>query len=225
MAKYDDMSFGRAFAAARREKGKGKTFTWKGKSYSTNRADDAPSSNSRSSSEDSFVARNRQAIERAEAERAPAVRPRARPTERPKVRPRARDNATSPTSTNASSPRVTTTALEPAVPGRSGRTSRPPEGPRASGRRNLANVTLADWAKMSPAERKELGLPNNRGAARRMLEGESNSTSNRRSRPGGSAARGMSKGGMVKKAGYAKGGMIKANCGASMKPTQKGTKE
>jgi hypothetical protein len=35
MAKYDDMSFSKAFAAARKEMGKGKTFTWKGKSYST----------------------------------------------------------------------------------------------------------------------------------------------------------------------------------------------
>jgi hypothetical protein len=34
----------------------------------------------------------------------------------------------------------------------------------------------------------------------------------------------MAMGGMVK-SGYAKGGMIKANCGASMKPTQKGTKK
>jgi hypothetical protein len=33
----------------------------------------------------------------------------------------------------------------------------------------------------------------------------------------------MAQGGMVKKSGYAKGGMVKANCGASMKPTQKGT--
>lgn len=31
-------------------------------------------------------------------------------------------------------------------------------------------------------------------------------------------------GGMTKKMGYAKGGMVKANCGASMKPTQKGKK-
>ena len=216
MAKYDDMSFGRAFAAARREKGKGKTFTWKGKSYSTNRADDAPSSGSRGSSgssEDSFVARNRRAIERAEAERAPAVRPRARPTEEPKVRPRARPTDKAPTSTNASSPRVTTTALEPAAQG------------RASTPRNLANVTIEDWVKMSPAERRQLGLPNNRAAARRMLEGQSNSTSNRGRRPGGAAARGMAKGGMVKKSGYAKGGVVKANCGASMKPTQKGTKK
>jgi hypothetical protein len=36
MAKYDDMSFGKAFAAARKEMGAGETFTWKGKSYTTN---------------------------------------------------------------------------------------------------------------------------------------------------------------------------------------------
>lgn len=35
----------------------------------------------------------------------------------------------------------------------------------------------------------------------------------------------MAKGGMVKKMGYAKGGMVKANCGASMKPAQKGSKK
>lgn len=34
----------------------------------------------------------------------------------------------------------------------------------------------------------------------------------------------MYKGGMTKKMGYAKGGMVKANCGASMKPAQKGKK-
>jgi hypothetical protein len=33
---YDDMSFSKAFAAARKEMGAGKTFSWKGKSYSTN---------------------------------------------------------------------------------------------------------------------------------------------------------------------------------------------
>jgi hypothetical protein len=36
MAKYDDMSFKKAFASARKEKGAGKTFTWKGKRYTTN---------------------------------------------------------------------------------------------------------------------------------------------------------------------------------------------
>lgn len=38
--KYDDMGFGKAFAAARKEQGGGKTFTWKGKSYSTNTKED-----------------------------------------------------------------------------------------------------------------------------------------------------------------------------------------
>lgn len=33
---------------------------------------------------------------------------------------------------------------------------------------------------------------------------------------------GYMKGGMTKKTGYAHGGVVKANCGASMKPTQKG---
>lgn len=41
MAKYDDMSFGKAFAAARKELGKGKTFTWKGKSYTTDLKEEA----------------------------------------------------------------------------------------------------------------------------------------------------------------------------------------
>ena len=33
--KYDDMSFSKAFAAARKDKGAGKTFSWKGSSYTT----------------------------------------------------------------------------------------------------------------------------------------------------------------------------------------------
>lgn len=37
-----DQTFAQAFAAARKAKGAGATFTWQGKSYSTNRADDAP---------------------------------------------------------------------------------------------------------------------------------------------------------------------------------------
>lgn len=36
----DSMSFGQAFKAMREAKGKGKTFTWRGKKYTTDRADD-----------------------------------------------------------------------------------------------------------------------------------------------------------------------------------------
>lgn len=49
MANYDDMSFSKAFAAARKQMGAGKTFTYKGKSYSTNRADDKPAASTPSS--------------------------------------------------------------------------------------------------------------------------------------------------------------------------------
>ena len=38
--KYDDMSFKKAFAAARKAQGSGKVFTWKGKRYTTNTKED-----------------------------------------------------------------------------------------------------------------------------------------------------------------------------------------
>ena len=47
MAKYDDMSFSKAFAAARKEMGKGKTFTWKGKSYTTDLKEEAAAKKSK----------------------------------------------------------------------------------------------------------------------------------------------------------------------------------
>ena len=50
MAKYDDMSFSKAFAAARKEMGKGKTFTWKGKSYTTNLKEEEASKKKKSDS-------------------------------------------------------------------------------------------------------------------------------------------------------------------------------
>ena len=239
MAKYDDMTFGKAFAAARKEKGSGKTFTWKGNSYTTNQADDKKSSGSFGT--DSVISRASAAIDRAEAADRPTMRPKSRPAglggEAPRVRPQARPadlrTRNEPTATKVETPKVTTTSLEPS--GETGSRGRRQARPAT---RSLANVTIDDWAKMSPAERREMGLPNSRGAARAMLAGETtgSSTGSRGRRPGGSTARGMAEGGMVKKSGYAmggmvtkmgyaKGGMIKANCGASMKPTQKGTKK
>ena len=154
---------------------------------------------------DPVVDRARAAIDRAEGEKPYAMRPVARPKQ---------DMSKEPTATKVETPKVTTAELPPA------RTAAEMRGPAGSPRgpakamRTLSDITLADWAKMSPAERKEFGLPTSRGAARAMLEGTATTATPRRSRPGGSTAR-----------GYAKGGMVKANCGASMKPTQKGTKK
>jgi hypothetical protein len=149
----------------------------------------------KSTTADPVVDRARAAIDRAEGERPRSLRPVARPKQ---------DMSKEPTATKVETPKVTTTELPPA------------------GMRTLSDITLADWAKMSPAERIKFGLPNNRADARAMLEGTS--ASNGTTGSAGRRDTRMAKGGMVK-SGYAKGGMIKANCGASMKPTQKGTKK
>ena len=162
---------------------------------------------------DPVVDRARAAIDRAEGEKPYAMRPVARPKQ---------DMSKEPTATKVETPKVTTTELPPA---RTAAEMRGPAGsPRGTARamRTLSDITLADWAKMSPAERNKFGLPNNRADARAMLEGTS--ASNGTTGSAGRRDTRMAKGGMVK-SGYAKGGMIKANCGASMKPTQKGTKK
>ena len=94
--------FGKAFAAARKEKGPGKTFTFEGKSYSTNMASD----------KDSNKARTPSIAKRAEAaiDRASPTRPKSRPTG---TRPQARPTATTPVAKSASVPSVTTTPLAP----------------------------------------------------------------------------------------------------------------
>jgi hypothetical protein len=161
----------------------------------------------KSTTADPVVDRARAAIDRAEGERPRSLRPVARPK---------RDMSKEPTATKVETPKVTTTELPPA------RTAAEMRGPAGSSRGTLSNITLADWAKMSPAERNKFGLPNNRADARAMLEGAS--ASNGTTGSAGRRDTRMAKGGMVK-SGYAKGGMIKANCGASMKPTQKGTKK
>ena len=218
MAKYDDMSFGKAFAAARKDKGKGKTFTWKGKSYTTNRADDTASG---SSGEDQTVARARRAIERREAEEAPAVRPRARPANNgktPAVRPRARRPEDVPVTRDASSPKVTTSDIPAPKP--SGRTSRPPEGPSTTGSgtiRSRGGYSFDQWREMTRREREDAGLPTSITGAQIYF---------RRSQTSGNSNSGGTSGSSSRRtARMAKGGMVKANCGASMKPTQKSTKK
>lgn len=131
-------------------------------------------------------------------DRSAPTRPKARPgTTRPKARPN-RDTATS-----VETPKVTTTKLDKAPVS--------PSTPRGSAK----DVTKAEWEAMTRAERKEAGLPVSvLGGAMYDFKGSTpKSTTTTRRRPGGSSSR-----------GYAKGGMVKANCGASMKPTQKSSR-
>jgi len=82
--------------------------------------------------------------------------------------------------------------------------------------------TREEWDAMTPAQRVRWGVvipPRMAGDTRSYSAGSAGRKERR------DATRGMAKGGMVKKSGYAKGGLVKANCGASMKPAQKGTKK
>ena len=100
MANRDEMSFGRAFADARREMGGGKTFTWRGNSYTTDLAEEAPARGSRSPgrSVDEIARSASAAIDRAE-ERRPRMNPRRdtgmTESPRPQRRPVSQETATS----------------------------------------------------------------------------------------------------------------------------------
>jgi hypothetical protein len=89
--KYDEMTFGKAFNAARKAKGSGKTFSWKGKSYTTNLKE--------------------------EKAKTPAKKTAPKTTARPKLaptssaRPKRKDGATVPTAKSVTTPKIITTSL------------------------------------------------------------------------------------------------------------------
>ena len=137
-----------------------------------------------------------------------------RSTQGPRTRsgPRAK-KAETPIATSVTTPEVTTSKL-PALD------------------TTLMGYTWEEYKKGNNLGRLRAGLP--MGLSRtEFMERAKNQTSGttpssgRNTGTAGRAARranrGMAQGGMVKKSGYAKGGMVKSNCGASMKPTQKGT--
>lgn len=152
---------------------------------------------------DPIVDRARAAIDRAEGEK--PMRPVARPKQ---------DMSKEPTATKVETPKVTTTELTPArtaaeVRGPAGSPRGPAKG-KSEGRVGRGGYTFNEWREMTRKEREAAGLPTSITGAQFFF------------RPSKVSA--MAKGGMVK-SGYAKGGMIKANCGASVKPAQKGTKK
>lgn len=198
MAKYDDMSFGKAFAAARKEKGAGSTFMWKGKSYSTNQKGESGTS---SAAKTDIAKMAGDAIDRS----AP-TRPRSRPAGDTGTRPRSRPAGKAPTATSVSTPEVTTEKLAAAPQSKPSASQTSPDNPPSG-------VPAKTWRQMTPRERMRY-FADKLGIGKGGLS----------ERPRGGNTSGMAKGGMVGKSGYAKGGMVKSNCGASMKPTQKSSK-
>jgi len=144
---------------------------------------------------DSVVDRASRAIDRAEGEKP------MRPVARPK-----RDMSQEPTATKVETPKVTTTELPPArtaaeMRGPAGSPRGPAKGtPENVSGRSRGGFTFDQWREMTRKERKDAGLPTSITGAQFYFRASQAS-------------------------GMAKGGMVKANCGASMKPTQKGTKK
>lgn len=185
MAKYDEMSFSKAFAAARKEKGAGNTFTYKGKSYSTNYKEEA-SAPSKKKTDIAQMASD--AIDRSGP-----TRPKSRPTG---TRPRSRPVDRAATATSVTTPEVTTEKLPP-----SSSVGAKPTANQTSPNNPPQGVPAKTWRQMTPRERVGYFMDKLRIGKGGLSE-----------RPRNSATQGM-----------AKGGLVKANCGASMKPTQKST--
>jgi len=193
MSKYDDMSFSKAFAAARKEKGSGKTFTWRGDSYTTNYKEEKESTSSKApkTSPKPPKGRSSDSKDSGQEEKAEATRRATR--------------------SNDKIIRMASDAIEKddgMERGPSTRGSRRPKG------KTLNGVTLEEFKSMTGPERIRKGLPLTLAGFKQDLRRGENTTptstsgrsANRNSRGGSN----YNKGGMVKsgKKDYKKSGMF-----------------
>ena len=103
MANRDEMSFGKAFADARREMGAGKTFTWRGSKYTTDLAEEA----SKAPRESARPQTRRRSVEDIARTATAAIdRAEGKPATRPQQNPRRVPGPNEGTATSVSTPRV-----------------------------------------------------------------------------------------------------------------------
>jgi len=110
MANRDEMSFGKAFADARKEMGGGKTFTWRGKKYTTDLAEEtrkAPTESVRPQP------RRRSVEDIARTATAAIDRAEGKPATRPQMNPR---RVSDQTATSVKTPSVRSEPLSPSMP-------------------------------------------------------------------------------------------------------------
>lgn len=150
-------SFKEAFAAARKELGAGKTFMWKGKSYSTNYAEE----NKKPAKKEFSTDMASKAIDKAQGIKSPNkgdVKPKARPIDfTPKPVAAVQKITTTTLPKAPSAPKSSTGGParytpQPAAPKSS--TGGPARYPRSTG-----SVTYSEWKKMTRDQRKSAGLP------------------------------------------------------------------
>lgn len=146
-------------------------------------------------------------------DRSAPTRPKARPgTTRPKARPN-RDTATS-----VETPKVTTTELDKAPTGSNTPSqTRAPSAPKVKGP-TIKGYTWEQYKAGNGLGRLRAGLPAN------MTKEEFIKRANAPKTEAKSPSKNQGSAGRRERRGYAKGGMVKANCGASMKPTQKSSR-
>lgn len=161
-----------------------------------------------------------------EAMKSSAPKSSAKPKARPEPTVSAKTNA--PAAKKATRPTSRPEKVAPAGPTTRGGPRRKaeaaPANPRRGGTRNDTpsnkpfagtKPTKAELDNMSLAQKLRWGVLFSGGTESAPESSKSGTTAGRRDRR--AARRSQS--------GYAKGGMVKANCGASMKPTQKSTKK
>lgn len=212
MANRDEMSFSRAFADARREMGAGKTFTWRGKSYTTDLAEEAPTRGGRRGppTENAPTESPRPTSRRSIGENIPRRQPPAE--ERPRVqrdpqdaspttraRPRVqRDPQDMPPSVS----RVIADAPDAASRSAAERMAR--DGME----RRMPLRNLINQIRDSIGSRRQ-GATSDRATSRSQAAADAASARRQAAEEARAARTGMAKGGMAKKKGYAKGGSVK----------------
>jgi hypothetical protein len=219
MAKRDEMSFSRAFADARKEMGAGKTFTWRGNSYTTNLAEEAPARGSRAPSESVRPQPRRRSVDEIARSASAAIdRAEGKPTTRPQQNPRRVPGPNEGTATSVSTPRVTSGPIDREV--RRDPRDRAPT-PTKVNRQDVIPQLVESFIDdaTTPSQRSGAIKIAEEGARNRVpgraiimaiqnfLRGEGPTDPSvilREGRPSG-----MAKGGMAKKQGYNLGGTVK----------------
>jgi hypothetical protein len=194
MAERDEMSFSRAFADARREMGAGKTFTWRGSSYTTDMAEEAPTSRRAPAESSRPQARQRPVDDIARTATAAIDRAEGKPTTRPQQNPRRVPGPNEGTATSVSTPSVERSSLPASVQ------RAVEEASTASDRRAVERIARQGTEKRVPGGAIAQAIRN-------WLRGEGPTDPSTILREGRDT--GMAKGGMAKKKGYAKGGSVK----------------
>lgn len=156
-----------------------------------------PRASTKSAPKPDLISRAAEAIDRSDP-----TRPRSRPgTTRPQARREGGPDAK--TATSVETPKVTSSSL-----GKS--TTSPSEGSSSSAKPFAGTKpTRAEWDKMTAGQRVRWGVV----LPPRASGSEGDKPTPKAGRRG------------ARSRGYSKGGMVQANCGASMKPTQKNTRK